>query len=185
MKNITKGECPRLPENFVKCIVKKHYVSLQAYGYWLCKTLSINPEPIVSIALNSVFIKAYEKFDVVFEGYEEKGVGYLAIILRNEIYEDLRKRGRRRTDSLDHLFEQMEPAANAGQPLSYPLQRELLLRDLAEILNAEEFAILSLRIQNYSYEEISTLLCMPRNTVGTKLMKIRKKVTRWLDSLED
>lgn len=85
----------------------------------------------------------------------------------------------------EHLFQELERLADPKQsdPSEQFLSREAdtaLLERLKAQLSAMEYAVLTLHLSAYSYEEIASVRGISVKSVDNALQRVRKKLAHWL-----
>lgn len=85
----------------------------------------------------------------------------------------------RESESLDSLYNLVEPEPSERR------ERVETLHRLIAHLNATDKAMILLWLDDNSYDDIATVMGMPRNTVATRLHRIREKLTALNKKMND
>lgn len=85
----------------------------------------------------------------------------------------------------EHLFRELEKSADPKQndPSEWFLDREeerLFLERLRKRLSELEYAVLTLHLSSYSYQETARILDVSSKAVDNALRRVRKKLADWL-----
>lgn len=137
-------------------------------------------------AAAEAFLKAYEKMS----SFRQQSAFYtwLYRIVMNESLNLLRSRQRMmssdpRNELLCHGSRRAyEGSGDDIEAQMIARERQAILRQALSELAVEDRLIIGLRFdQELNYEEISELLDMPRNTVGTRLHRAKKELARRLE----
>lgn len=118
----------------------------------------------------------YERALRGWERYDERGnlKSWLMTILHNQFIDRCRK-ARRRLDT--DTLENAEPVA--PEPVAMPAWADVTSEQVEGALAqlSEEFrTVYKLHVDGHSYEAIASQLAIPKATVGTRLVRARKKL---------
>ncbi len=152
--------------------------------YSICYRMFNNKEDAMD-ATQDTFIKIYKNM--------EKSIGkgsfksWICTIATNTCLDELRKRSKKKTVSLDAHFNddtdnvKMEIADTDPTPLDNVLNSESasVLKEAITALSEEDRAIIILRdIEGLSYDEIANTLGLSLGTVKSRLSRTRKKLQK-------
>jgi len=116
----------------------------------------------------------YERALRAWDRYADRGnlKAWLMTILHNQFIDRCRKAKRQPTETIDDEVPSPEPAA---PPAWSAITPEQLAKALATI--GDEFrAVYELHAAGKSYDDIAGALKIPKATVGTRLLRARKKL---------
>lgn len=155
-------------------LYQKHFRPVYSIAYRICQSKT-DAEEVVS----ETFLKSYRQLSQ-FQGRSS----YAAWLYRIAVNESRTLLRRRRNDL--PWDEAIEAFSASSQSLS--LEEEVVKTQETNILKAamlrlspEDRLILSLRYdQELSYEEISEITQIPKNTVGTRIYRSKKQLMVWL-----
>lgn len=151
--------------------------------YNLCLRTMNQPEDAWDMTQETL-VKAWSNLSK-FQGKSAFGT-WLYRIAVNTCMDELRKRKKHRTLSMDHLLEGgFESADPKGDFVDASITRDQLEQALGQ-LTPEHRAILSLRdIQGFSYEEIANILDCPLGTVRSRINRARGAMVKLIRQEED
>jgi len=139
----------------------------------------LGDEEAASDASQDAFLSAYEAIGK-FRGGSFKG--WLLRIATNTCYDQLRRKKRQPTTSLEALYLDSEPPwAEDEEPEEYALRQELgrtIQRGLATLPPEQRTALVLSDIQGLSYQEIAEVM-------GTSLGTVKSRLSRGRASLRD
>jgi RNA polymerase sigma-70 factor (ECF subfamily) len=141
----------------------------------------INDQDDIEDILQVVFIKAYKNlygFDI-----EKKFSSWIYRIAHNEAVNHLKKNGKRGRMSLDDVeYKLIDEKAD----IKTETDRKFLKKDVERVLGRLDLKyrepIVLFFLEGMSYEEISDVLRIPKNTVGTLILRGKKMIK---DNLEE
>lgn len=137
-------------------------------------------------AVQDSFVKAYRGLES-YRGGSFKS--WLMRIVTNTCYDALRSRGRRPTDSLDDLVENVEYAPfltdKQESPPAYAERMELQLileRAIASLPEEQRLVLVLCDVEGYAYEEISEITGVAMGTVKSRISRARSRLRDYLVS---
>ncbi len=155
--------------------VRKHETALYGLAIRLCGNTADAAD-----LLQDTFERAYRSHAQLPLGANERA--WAAAILHNRFIDGCRRRKR---TPIHEQVEELHLAAPAETPSPewLDITAEQVQAALAKI--GEEFRVVyeMATAQNRSYKEIAAQLCLPAATVGTRLIRARRKLRRLLTPL--
>jgi RNA polymerase sigma-70 factor (ECF subfamily) len=157
-----------------KQLANEHHASLEAFAMKLCRNQSDARD-----LLQDTFERAFK----ALQGGETivHARSWLFTVMQN-LYFERRRRERRRpeAESVDVATEVAAPRPERPPPAWLDLTRADLETAVAK-LEPEFGAVYRLHaLEGRSYQEIAAALAIPTNTVGTRLLRARKKLRELL-----
>lgn len=148
------------------------------YGLLVSQALLFNPrqqdlDDYIQVAAIGL-IKAIKKFDPsrTVDGKKVKFSTYATVCIRNEIKNYLRDEGK-------HKLINMLPETDIPQEINMEVLEEYLPKNLTKL----ERKAITLRVMNYSYEEIALQTNQSRNTIRTCLHNAYRKIRKEKSSI--
>ncbi len=164
-------------------------LTYQDYAYTVAYRI-MGDSPAAADATQEAFIAAYRKLSQ-FRGDVFKA--WLARIVVNACYDELRKRRRRPASSLDELPD-IAPAANLEfhTTLETPeqhIQRVELQTAIQDCINAlpddQRVVAVLCDVEGYNYQEIMTIAELPLGTVKSRLSRARSRLRDCLQGVRE
>ncbi len=164
------------PKNEVLKLFQKHYHALLLVARNKASKSSIDADDL----MQEFAIKIFRNCEAVLKNYEKKGIKYLLAILNNAFIDMVRKETRRRGFNAD---------PENTKPGKVQMENPHLAKEFVNLIQSLVFAnfedgsweLFQLYLDGYEYKEIAEILGINRNTVGTKIFRIRKFLREELD----
>lgn len=150
----------------------EHYQTLYFYAGGLTNSTNISPDDL----MQEVAVKMLKNCTKVVIGYEQKGMGYLKMIVKNTFIDMLRKEKTARA-AIDIFLEKQSLNLVDLEDDNLESYR-ILIAGIETRFGKSSATIFAYYIQGYSYEEIGKMMSMSKNTVGTKIYRIKQ----WLST---
>ena len=176
MDNKKEIDHPVDRDQFFTQIYQKHHKALLLYAYGLCKG---SGQVYKDDLMQEFYIKILHKYQEVHQEYQKKGISYLCKMLYNRFIDGTRHK--KSIERVERAFAQRRPATCNIHHLCIDVYTEEFQRIMARLLKPSDVAIMTLYIQGYSYDEIAEELDMPKNTVGTRIYRSKKILTKYFD----
>lgn len=162
-----------------EAIVRKNMKS----AYFIALGLVGNHEDALELS-QEAFFRAFQNFKQLRA--KGKFFPWFYQILRNLCFSHLRKRRRRKTDSLDELDgAQIEAGVNANFDPEAVAERnesnDRLWKAIGQLDDKHREVIVLRHFQNLSYEEMANVLFCNKGTVTSRLYYARKRLKEILD----
>jgi RNA polymerase sigma factor (sigma-70 family) len=149
----------------------KHHATLDSMALGLTNNTNFSADDL----LQELTFKMLKNCKTVVTGYRKSKVGYLKTMLKNIFIDMLRKEKTART-AVD-IFLQKRSSNPVELDEGVELYR-ILIAAIETRFDESSATIFAYYIQGFSYEEIGQMMDMSKNTVGTKIYRIKQ----WLST---
>ncbi|MCI5082693.1 MAG: sigma-70 family RNA polymerase sigma factor [Saprospiraceae bacterium] len=164
------------PKNEVLKLFQKHYHTLLLVARNKTSKSSIDADDL----MQEFAIKIFRNCEAVLKNYEKKGIKYLLTILNNAFIDLVRKEKRRRGFNLD---------PDKNKPEQVQIENPQIAKEFISLIQSLVIAnfesgsweLFQLYLDGYEYKEIAEILGINKNTVGTRIYRIRKFLRAELD----
>lgn len=157
-------------------ICKHYHIPLLKFTIGLCKEYSIDPH-LADDLMQDFYIKAILKPELFKKGYRKRGVNYFTRSIRNALT-DYKRSLNIRKQTIHETPEMQLPKSDL-----YHFSQERLRGHyyslIERVLDGKDIDVMKHYIDGYSYQEISELLAMPKNTVSSKINRAKKKLQHY------
>ncbi|MEZ5038513.1 MAG: RNA polymerase sigma factor [Saprospiraceae bacterium] len=164
-------------DKFVVEVKEKHHKALLLYAMGTCHRFRLDPVEVDDL-VQDLYIELMIKWPASQVGYEEKGLGFLCKIVSFDAKDLLRrKKSERRREELYSLS--FPEKVNIHYFRLKALTADFY-QQMKQILKVIEYEIMMQYMEGYAYQEIAEILDIPRNTVGTKIRRAKKRLKKAL-----
>ena len=163
-------------DKFITALIENHYPSLMLFTTGCLrkyKVSELSPEDI----LQEVHLTILTKHKLVVKQYEQHGIKYINTIIKNEILNGIRQKKNRLRRY--EIFHEKHPITANIFTLCTDIYNSDMMGELSKLLSSQDWDVMRLYIMGYSYDEISEMTGIKQNTIGSKISRSKKKLTRY------
>jgi RNA polymerase sigma-70 factor, ECF subfamily len=164
--SVAMSESPRFVAfTYASQLLRRHGSFLEALARRKCRN-QLDPDDLVQ----DVFEKVMRTAQPIPEGVNEQA--WLSRVLHNLFIDKLRRRAARAERAL------CEPIVAPAQEDSWwqELTEDEVRETVARLPEKQRVAFELFAFENRSYEDIAALLCVPKATVGTRILRARRRL---------
>ncbi|MCB0572555.1 MAG: sigma-70 family RNA polymerase sigma factor [Phaeodactylibacter sp.] len=158
-------------DKFVCAIKERHHEVLFMYALGLCKRFRYCPSYADDV-MQEFYWKVLRFYENTEAGYATNGIGFLRVMLRNELLGlDRKHKSLSRLGKIYHgaLPRTSELGGLATDPLIDEFEKMIV-----PYLSEKDARIMKLYVEGYSHEEIGQMLGMKPSTAGVRIHRAKK-----------